>query len=1540
MDEDGHNTQSLRLPPLRVLLAPGIGACLVLCAWIWAGGLLAGASGQTYGGAYVPQGTWDAIHALSVQEIVGFAGQGVDCGVTITQTRVQDGTWQPHGFLSFPIAAGSRLGSVLNAFVAAAADAKWACSTVWYCAAVDVYSIQDSVTLAAYYYSTQEGNGSWTAAPPGDTPTPSPSPARWVYSARVNRTVGYDCPRAGGGGSLPDPVFLYDTYIGPQDRFASLHSAGILPPLSDLGLPASRTATRDDVAAAASAILWDFVTQAHKWRLWPNAGCALTPLTRDPTSGCSRARCPTFTVCPAGFRLHVDAWGTCFPSLNASAEEVVVDVAPTRYSLATQALTLPWPGPNSTLVVNTSQAVEARSPIGAVLPCKPSGAATGAGVCSHYSATTGLASVDVPVCVCPPLGGPGGVVVAGDSACQLSPESCFPVGVNASGWLAASSCSGHGTCTFTRHLIDWSVVNLGSRASGAVSCVCQLPFTGPLCATSWCADSITGVDCHTAGTGVCVGNGTGADPGAWDWACACSFPNFGPSCQFTDAPLAGDAAVNAFSLPSTGGVDVSGAAIRGLLAEGGYSCWTTAGVVQDPPSGADTDAPLLCGGRGLCVPTPGWVPGQRAGTCLCDSGWQGPRCEWAACDHATTCGLYGRCFADVEVGGRARMGCACATHEADVGMVLAVTQDDSSTRCDVALCGGGALVLTYGAPGVGGSVPDWDVRTVPRGVCSCTSTVLDLEGSVTLGTPRTVLDRFGVPHSVAWPLHPFLPTLVDSVITLSNSTGQVVAEAPYAYIPSIQLSNTGARCEQPACPIYTNPAAGRAGRASGTYPCGADAASWEAVCVPCGAAGGASPGTFCAFSGGTGGYCDCEGGAWAAAHDTPYFLEPWSSRWAPAANPANPMCDPYCKNSGVWSPTSGQCNCGGTGFIGRTCETSRCPRGTPATGSGANCSACPLGWDLASECTTCARGYAGPTCGDCAPGFFATGSPRVCTSCATAASVACTPPGSIGYTCQASGPACVCAPGYANGVAGQCATCAPGYLGVTTAGVWSCRSCATVASCGGVFTKRALCGPPASCECTLPNMNAGCTGCDSSHRLVGSGANASCVPCATALGCNPAGTLNATCVAGAPSRDACFCNTTAGYTGPQCTACAPGWKLVGGTCSRCGGSGGTCGAWGTLDCNTSPASCACTHGMGGPACSMCTACGVGGECVLNATAGAPWCRCLPGFVKLGGEGNLTAPCSLCSDGVSIPDPGRGTCVLVTSLCGTGLGVNVLATAVTGNLSTCVCFPGFTGPGCGACFPGFAGPMCAPCSGITGSPGSDAGLLQRGRCAWDPVGMRSVWECPTGVTGTLCDTCEAGWVGVSPGVPRAPPCVSCPVCGRGGVCTPGYSATCTCLPGFTRRQQGNVTAPCDICAPGTSPVRCLPCGDCVFTQTCAEPEAEDATRGVCTCSPGLQPLAGVDVGPGVYCFPPNIATLLDLAVAGAEHPQETRNLMARLDPSNTPPPVWTRPAVFAYSGSPSEYGWLAGGVSLVVVVSLAVVGVAWWVRDRALARHNP
>ncbi|KDQ59747.1 hypothetical protein JAAARDRAFT_175248 [Jaapia argillacea MUCL 33604] len=171
--------------------------------------------------------------------------------------------------------------------------------------------------------------------------------------------------------------------------------------------------------------------------------------------------------------------------------------------------------------------------------------------------------------------------------------------------------------------------------------------------------------------------------------------------------------------------------------------------------------------------------------------------------------------------------------------------------------------------------------------------------------------------------------------------------------------------------------------------------------------------------------------------------------------------------------------------------------------------------------------------------------------------------------------------------------------------------------------------------------------------------------------------------------------------------------------------------------------------------------------------------------------------------------------------------------------TCTCPTGFTGSSCESCAAGFFGPKCQPCP--SGCSECDQGISGSGRCLTTIVtNAPSTCNCLNGVCGAngQC-TCNAGWTTATNG-----------------------TACAKCAPGFFLDSNGD----CSVCSLG-----CTSCadgnGDCITCQSgftvnandqtsCISPQAVTSTGTTCpdgsfssgtTCTP-CSPLCQTCSGP--------------------------------------------------------------------------------------------
>ena len=532
------------------------------------------------------------------------------------------------------------------------------------------------------------------------------------------------------------------------------------------------------------------------------------------------------------------------------------------------------------------------------------------------------------------------------------------------------------------------------------------------------------------------------------------------------------------------------------------------------------------------------------------------------------------------------------------------------------------------------------------------------------------------------------------------------------------------------------------------------------------------------------------------------------------------------------------CNCN-LGFTGTECSVCAAgftgyPNCVPdCTSIATSCSghASEMQGAAGSCVCTCDRGFGGPTCGQCAKGYF--GYPFCQDDCSDPAASC----NGNGIAVGGSSPYCFCTckVGYTGDRCDRCATNYAGYPQCVF------DDCLNPGSCSYHGQGLGRIGNLCDCFCVPRYTGLRCDVCNSGYE-----GYPECRPdCRNvATSCNGHGLsvikLN---------NGSCLCTCDAKYAGATCDRCAVGFigfpncvpdcKNI---TTACNGKAWVVDGLGTCICYCqfpfSGASCeTCVAGRGGyPVCDLDDCTTVAGSCNSRASQVSPpfgggtvncVCTCLPGYAG--------AKCQFCQAGYSRLVDGGGDGGACVDACNSpSVSCNNRATAVVPIAGTptslapvcqCNCVTGYTGPTCGACASGYAGfPDCVDACTI---PDISCALKQ----ASNVTGVPGNCQCScisSRVTGQYCQRCKDGYGGFPSCVDI---CTNASVsCNGRGLSVSGAYPTCVCTScavGFTGRL-------CDQCAPGyEQPPLCL--DRCSVSTTCSgNAIGVLGTTGNCVC----------------------------------------------------------------------------------------------------------
>ena len=1058
-------------------------------------------------------------------------------------------------------------------------------------------------------------------------------------------------------------------------------------------------------------------------------------------------------------------------------------------------------------------------PGGSCTPC------TGHGVCFGGTAGNGTCA-----CARGPVSGYWGGAACADCAPGYHGEACrtpCPGG-------AARPCSGHGTCSVGQLGGGYCTCAASPKEgywSGAACAACAPGYHGPDCRLQCPGGS--DAPCSDLGTCDAGRNGSGV--------CTCDVGCVGPACEFWCPEAAGRVCNGRGRCVSSAGpaCDCFADAVKGYWA--GAACadcargWYGSGCAGLCPGGALRP----CTGHGSC--SDGTV---GTGVCVCIEGYAGPACA-IACPGVTqgrVCGGHGAC--DPASGA-----CACDGHWAGAGCTLCEF-GWSGTRCTTACprpspggppCSGAGVchlegcVCNAGACGpacnetacphcpTGTWGPSCAGRCPGGGMLPCGG-----HGECLQGSGRCLCqDGFaGLDCTAVCPGNRTAPC--GGYGACDTATATCVCVAGYAGPACAVVCPTaaGSVCGYPvhghchdgpggngtctchtgyggpacahACPRGPGGACGGHGRCSPTSAvCDCDAHWAGAACDECRRGFfGAACADLCYRGTTRGRLCICDA-AWGLPNCS-----------TPCPGGALP-----CSAHGACNDThagDGTCACA-PGWRGPACDIpcqGLLADGRPCSGHG---TCLP---DGACVCaSSSAEGFwAGPACGDCAPGHLGAN----CThACPVGAGAVC---GGHGR-CFADRRDCVC---YQSPEAGywdpvhNCTDCLPGFWGPGCTDQCfggACHTCSGHGVCdGGVHGT-------GQCACDARWMGAGCYECAEGWH--GPDCNASCPVSRGASGGPAVCGGHGTCEDGRFRSGECVCETPwgggdcgdclRGFFGPDCRGVCPGFDAV----TPCSGHG-RCG-----DGVAGDGHCQCEPGYAGAACGDTCPSRAGRLCNGVGVCDAAGLRC---NCTAAPRGHWEGPaCEACADGwvgpaCDLPCP-RGPDGTVCS--GLGLcGALVLGSGLARS-AQCECLPGYAGP---ACDTECAGGARSPCNG------HGACNPLSGACVCAASGADGYWA------GSACDVCRSGWSG--------PLCrMPCPAASDGTPCSgfPCRQGVCDCGAGWCGRDCSVSGAACAglWCPDGWYGAGCeAPCpgsgGLCSGHGTCL---AAMYAEGRCRCAEG-------------------------------------------------------------------------------------------------------
>ena len=447
---------------------------------------------------------------------------------------------------------------------------------------------------------------------------------------------------------------------------------------------------------------------------------------------------------------------------------------------------------------------------------------------------------------------------------------------------------------------------------------------------------------------------------------------------------------------------------------------------------------------------------------------------------------------------------------------------------------------------------------------------------------------------------------------------------------------------------------------------------------------------------------------------------------------------------------------------------------------------------------TCATGFTGASCGECAAGYIGYPACIECTDdvhCSSHSSA-------VTHNVNKTECSCTCNAGFA-GV--MCDECAAGFAGYP-----NCTECTVIDHCNGhtggvtVSADKATCVCDTcyhqwsgdACElCAAKYDPATCDMCHDGHVDF-----PTCTPCNDAVHCSG----HSVSVSHNTNKTACVCTCDAGFTGTACDECSPGHVNYP-SCTQCTVTAHCNGRATSVDASSDKTTCVCgpcTDEWTGVSCNECDA-------KYNQTN-----------------------CAWCTDGhIDFP-----TC----TKCNEDLHCNGNSDSVTHNndktVCACTCKVGYAGVTCDQCASGYIGyPSCVACTvalHCSGNAGTVTSSTDNTKCECGPCNDQwSGDECNTcgpNYDPTTCDACSDDHVGY----PACTLCTDAASCnGNSDSVTHNDDKTacaCTCKAGF----QGAV---CDECAAGH--INYPTCTECTVAAHCngrtdSVTASTDGTKCVC------------------------------------------------------------------------------------------------------------